>query len=44
VGDQNTSLFHKQANVRVMKNNVREINLEDGSKIIEYEEIKEATR
>jgi hypothetical protein len=38
------NFFHKQANVILSRNNVREINLEDGTKIMEYEEIKEAIK
>jgi hypothetical protein len=41
VGDRNTSLFHKQVNVRVLRNNIREMNLEEGTKIMAYKEIKE---
>jgi len=43
-GDQNTSFFHKEDNARVLRNNVRETNVEENTKITEYEEIKEAMK
>jgi hypothetical protein len=43
-GDRNTSFFHKQAKARLSRNNVKEIFLEDGSKISYFEDLKEAAR
>jgi hypothetical protein len=40
--ERNTSFFHRQAKVRMLKNNVKEITLEDGSKLSNFLEIKEA--
>jgi hypothetical protein len=43
-GDRNTSLFHKQSKVRTIRNNVKDISWEDGSKIFEFEELKNVSR
>jgi hypothetical protein len=39
-GDRNTNFFHKQAQSHLSKNNVTTINLEDGSKLTDFRDIK----
>jgi hypothetical protein len=43
-GDQNTNLFHKKTKARHSKNNVREVFLEDASKITKFESLKEEAK
>jgi hypothetical protein len=42
--DCNTSFFHKQAKARTVKNNVKEITREDGTKIDNFEDLKKVAR
>jgi hypothetical protein len=39
-GDQNSCFFHKQARAHLSKNNIKEITLEDSSKITKFKAIK----
>jgi hypothetical protein len=43
LGDKNTTFFHNQAKSHRQCNNVKSINQENGKKIENFEEIKEAT-
>jgi hypothetical protein len=46
LGDRNTAFSHKQTKdrARVLRNNVKEISLDDGIGIIDFQELKNATR
>jgi len=41
--DQNTNFFHKQARTQLSRNNVKEVVLDYGTKILDFEALKEAT-
>jgi hypothetical protein len=44
VGDKNTNLFHNQAQTHLTRNNVVEIMMDDGTKVTEFNGIKEESR